>query len=143
MMGTRTPNLSQAVHDLGDGRGRLFGIHGDAHQFRAGARQRHHLVDRAGHIGRVGVGHGLDDNRMIAAHLDTCHVHHCRRAAGLHCHRSSWEILILALWLWRPPRPVVYSEVVTAVEVYELTTEGGATDFARVIAPARPSDPTA
>ena len=29
---------------------------------------------------------------------------------------------------------VVYSEVVTAVEAYELTTQGGATDFARLIA---------
>jgi hypothetical protein len=28
---------------------------------------------------------------------------------------------------------VVYSEVMTAVEAYELTTQGGATDFARVI----------
>jgi hypothetical protein len=28
----------------------------------------------------------------------------------------------------------LYSEVVTAVEAYELTTEGGATDFARLIA---------
>ena len=28
----------------------------------------------------------------------------------------------------------MYSEVVTAVEAYELTTEGGATDFARLIA---------
>ena len=36
--------------------------------------------------------------------------------------------------LWRPPHRVAYSEVVTAVEAYELTTEGGATDFARLIA---------
>ena len=97
MMGTRTPNLSQAVDDLRNRRGRLLGIHGHAHQLGAGARQRHHLVDGAGHIGRVGVGHRLDDNRMIAAHFHACHVHHCRRAAGLYCHRSSRESLILPL----------------------------------------------
>src|ERR1017187_3366538 len=35
---------------------------------------------------------------------------------------------------WRPARRVVESEEVTAVEGYELTTQGGATDFARLIA---------
>jgi hypothetical protein len=79
----------EAIHNPRDGRRRLFGVHRDAHQFGAGTGQRHHLIHGPGYIGGVRVGHGLDHNRMIAAHFDTCHVYHCRRAAGFHCHRSS------------------------------------------------------
>jgi hypothetical protein len=71
MMGTRTPNCVQRVHDPGHGGGGCFGVHGDADQFRPGARQRHHLVDRGGHVGGIGVGHRLHDNRMRAPDLHT------------------------------------------------------------------------
>src|SRR5580692_2721442 len=96
--------LVEAVHDFRNSRGRLFGIHRDADQFGAGARQRHYLIHGAGHIGGVGVGHGLHDNRMIAANFDTCYVYHYRCSAELHCHRSSRGTLILALWVFRPLR---------------------------------------
>jgi hypothetical protein len=88
--------LIEAVHNLRDGRGRLLGVHRDPHQFGARPRQRHHLIYGAGHIGGVGVGHGLHDNRIIAADFDACHIYRCRYAAGLHCHRSSRGTLILA-----------------------------------------------
>ncbi len=38
--------LIQRLDDLGHRARGLFGVHGDAHQFRAGLGQRHHLVDR-------------------------------------------------------------------------------------------------
>jgi hypothetical protein len=78
---------------------------------------------------------------MIAANFDTCHVYYGRRAAGLYCHRSSRGTLILALWVWRAPCRGVWREIVKAVEAYELTTQGGATDFARLIAAFGPYCP--
>jgi hypothetical protein len=64
MMGTRTPNIVQRIDDLRDGRGGGFGVHGDAHQLGAGARQRHHLIDGGSDVGGVRVGHGLDHDRI-------------------------------------------------------------------------------
>ncbi len=90
--------LVERVDDLRHGGGGLLGVHGDAHQFGAGARQRHHLVDGGRHVGRIGVGHRLHDDRMIAADLDTSDVHHYRLAAGFYSHRflpaiaPPWEL---------------------------------------------------
>ena len=51
------------------GRG-LGTIDGDAHQLGAGARERSDLSGRRLDIGRVGIGHRLDDDRGIAAQRD-------------------------------------------------------------------------
>ena len=74
MIGTRTPNLSQRVDDLRNGRGGLVGVDGDADQFGAGASQRHHLIDGRRDIGGVGVGHRLDNDRMGAADFDSADI---------------------------------------------------------------------
>jgi hypothetical protein len=63
---------------------RVFGIDRHADQLRAGLRQRHHLIDRGRNIGRIGIGHGLYDNRMITPDLHTANVHHDRLTAGLY-----------------------------------------------------------
>src|ERR1035437_3109416 len=76
------------IHNPRDGGGGGFGVYGHAHQFRPGARQRHHLVDRGCHVGGIGVGHRLDDNRMISADFDTSHVDHYRLAARFYCHET-------------------------------------------------------
>src|ERR1019366_8635470 len=76
----------ERVHDPGNGGGGLLCVHGDPNEFGAGARQRHHLVHRGGRVGGVGVGHGLHDDRMIAANLHPSHVHDGRLAAESHCH---------------------------------------------------------
>ena len=62
--------LAQVVADMRHGGGGLVAIHGDAHQFRAGARQRRNLRDGALDIGGVGVGHRLHDDRRAAADGD-------------------------------------------------------------------------
>ena len=79
MMGTRTPNLSSVSTIFGTARGRFVGVDGDAHQLGAGVGQRHHLIHRRRHVGGIGVGHGLDDDGVVAADLHTSDVdrHDC------------------------------------------------------------------
>lgn len=60
----------QFLADRRYGAGRLFGIDGDAHQFRTGAGQLKCLFGGRGGIGRVGVGHGLHHHRGGAADGD-------------------------------------------------------------------------
>ena len=60
---------------------RIVGIHGDANQFRAGARQLHDLIHGCGGIGRIGVGHRLHDDRMVSADIHSTDVHHDGLAA--------------------------------------------------------------
>ena len=62
--------LAQAVADVRHGGGGFLAVDGDAHQFRAGARQRRDLRDRALDIGGVGVGHRLHHDRRAAADGD-------------------------------------------------------------------------
>ena len=81
--------LVQAIHDLRYRRGCLLRIHRHPHQFRAGSRQRHYLIHGPGHIRRIGIGHRLNNNRMIAANHHTRHIDNRRRAAQLYCHRTS------------------------------------------------------
>jgi hypothetical protein len=57
----------QPFADLRHGGGALVAVDGDADDFRAGAMQRGDLCDGGIHVGRVGVGHRLDDDRRIAA----------------------------------------------------------------------------
>ena len=63
--------LVELLDDVGNGRGSLVVVHGDAHQFRPGAGQRRHLLHRRGHVGRVSVGHGLHHNRCIRPYAHT------------------------------------------------------------------------
>ncbi len=60
----------QALADLRHGGGGLVAVDGDAHQLRARAGELRDLRHRAVDVGRVGVGHGLHDDRRAAAHRD-------------------------------------------------------------------------
>ena len=53
---------------------RLVAVDGHAHHFRAGARQRRDLLRRRLHVGGVGIGHRLHDDRCAAADGDLAHV---------------------------------------------------------------------
>jgi hypothetical protein len=61
------PRLSRPSTICGNRRRGVFVIHCDAHNFRAGQSQGRDLFNRAGNVGRVGVGHGLDDDRNLPA----------------------------------------------------------------------------
>ena len=52
----------EPLADLRDGGGALVAVDGDAHDLGAGAVQRGDLRDRLVDVGRVGVGHRLDDH---------------------------------------------------------------------------------
>ena len=52
------------------GGGGLVAIDGDADELGAGLGQRRDLADRRLDVGRVGVGHRLNDDRRAAADLD-------------------------------------------------------------------------
>ena len=73
----------QLLADVRDGLGRLLAVHRDADEFGAGAGQGGHLLRGALGIGRVGVGHGLDDDGGAAAHRDVAHLHGDRGPAVL------------------------------------------------------------
>ena len=60
----------EPLADRRDRGGRLAGVHGDAHQLRARARQRFHLARRAGDVRGVGIGHRLHDDGRAAADAD-------------------------------------------------------------------------
>jgi hypothetical protein len=47
--------------------GGLLCVDGDTHELRAGPRKFLHLNGRTDRISGIGIGHGLDDNRCIAA----------------------------------------------------------------------------
>ena len=64
------PALVQSLHDRRNRRGGLLVVHRNAHNLRPGHRQRSNLLDGAGDIGRVGVGHRLHDNRDLPAHAN-------------------------------------------------------------------------
>ncbi len=98
----------QPALDLGDGGGRLGDVHGDAHDLRARRGERRDLRRRAGDVGRVGAGHGLDDHRCAAAHLDvadldadramkTCDVHGRPANGARAVHRSPRALSRFAL----------------------------------------------
>ncbi len=57
----------EPVADMRHGGGRLVAIDGDAHELRAGARQRRDLPRRRLDVGGVGVGHRLHGDRRAAA----------------------------------------------------------------------------
>ena len=78
---------AELVQGLDDARHRARGllrVDRDAHQLRASLRQRHHLVDRRGSIGGVGVGHGLDHDGIVPADQ-----HRARSETHGHSHRAA------------------------------------------------------
>ena len=64
----------QPVADDRHGRRRLVAVHRDAHDFRAGARQLHDLLDGRINIGGIGIGHGLHDNGGTTAHHHAANI---------------------------------------------------------------------
>ena len=60
----------EPLADVRHGRRGLGAVDGDAHELGAGARQRRDLGGRRLDIGRVGIGHRLDDDGRIAAERD-------------------------------------------------------------------------
>ena len=59
----------------------LFAVDGDADDLRPGAGERRRLRRRPLHVGGVGVGHRLDDDRAIAADRHVAHIYGDRLAA--------------------------------------------------------------
>ncbi len=72
----------EPLADVRHGRRGLVAVDGDAHDLRAGAGQRRDLRDRRVDIGRVGVGHRLDDDRRAAADDDAADPHGDARAGA-------------------------------------------------------------
>ena len=66
--------------NYGNGLGCFFGVDGNANQLGAGTREGHDLINGSGGIGCVRIGHGLDDDRMIAADPNSAYVHRNRFA---------------------------------------------------------------
>ena len=60
----------EPVADVRHGGRRLVAIDGDAHELRAGARERRDLARRRLDVGGVGVGHRLHRDRRAAADRD-------------------------------------------------------------------------
>ncbi len=57
----------EPLADMRHGRGGLGAVDGDAHELGARPRQRRDLLGRSIDVGRVGIGHRLDDDGRIAA----------------------------------------------------------------------------
>ena len=74
--------LEQTLFDMRDGSGGLLAVNGNAHQFRSGTGQRHHLFDGRVNIGRIGIGHGLHDNRRAPAHTNALDINRHALMAG-------------------------------------------------------------
>ena len=55
--------------DFGDGSGGFFGVDGNAHDFGAGLIKLNNLPGCSSRIFGGCVGHGLDEDRMIAADI--------------------------------------------------------------------------
>jgi hypothetical protein len=68
-------DVAEAPDDLGDGLRGLVGVDGDADELAAGAGEVLDLLGGAGGVGRIGVRHRLDDDRVIAADAYAADVH--------------------------------------------------------------------
>ncbi len=86
----------ERVDDLGDGLGGGFGVDSDAHELGAGLGERHDLIDGGGGVSSVGVGHGLDHDGVVAAHLDVADFDGHRFAPRKCSHWASVESHIVA-----------------------------------------------
>ena len=79
--------VAQAVADLGHPGGRGAVVDRDPHDLRARLGELGHLAGGAHGVGRVGVGHRLDDHRRAAADVDAADA---REVAGFGGARRSW-----------------------------------------------------
>src|SRR5580765_3564778 len=70
------------------GRRRGFVVHRHPHELAAGLVQGTDLGHRGGHVGGVGIGHRLDDDRVSTAHLHATHVHDHATSAAVCGHAS-------------------------------------------------------
>ena len=75
-------HAQQPLFDVRHGGGGFIAVHGDAHEFRAGSRQRRHLAGGRLHIGRVRIGHRLNDDRCASADRDIADLHRDRLVPG-------------------------------------------------------------
>jgi hypothetical protein len=62
--------IGGSAHDLGHGGRRLFVVHRNAYELRAGSSERNDLRRRRRSVGSIGVRHRLDDDRIGAAYRD-------------------------------------------------------------------------
>ena len=72
--------------DGGHGTGRVVGIDRHTHEFTAGCVQRTHLRGGCGRIGRIGIGHGLDDDRVRTANQNAAHADRYGGTSRTHGH---------------------------------------------------------
>ena len=77
--------LAQLVTDVGHGFCGLIAIDRNADEFRSGAGEIGNLIDRRCDVGRVGVGHRLDDDWRAAADRDAADHHGDGFMTGFHC----------------------------------------------------------
>ena len=83
----RDAHLVEPVANMGNRSCRLVAVDGDAHKFRTRLRQGRRLPRCRLDIGRIGVGHRLDDDRRTTAHDDLTDLDGHRMAA-LACGRE-------------------------------------------------------
>jgi len=69
--GNHHAQIDEPSRDFGDSRGRLVIVDRDADQLRSGCGERRDLGRRARGISRVGVRHGLHDDRMGRPDMDS------------------------------------------------------------------------
>ena len=86
MIGHAHAELVERLDDLGNRARGFVGVDRDAHQLGAGVGQRHHLIHGRLHIGRIGVGHRLDHDRVASADLHTADVDGHRAVARISAH---------------------------------------------------------
>ena len=72
--GCGPPLGGDAFDNIGNGLGGGVVVYGDADHLRAGAGEGRDLLDGGLNVGRVGVGHGLDDDGSLRAHADATDV---------------------------------------------------------------------
>ena len=73
-------------NDGGHGACRVVGIDRHTHEFTTGCVQRTHLRGGGGHIGRIGIGHGLDDDRVRTANQNAAHADRYGGTSRTHGH---------------------------------------------------------
>jgi hypothetical protein len=94
---------AEAILDVRNRGGSLVAIDGDAHELGAGAGERRHLPGGSLHVGGIGVGHRLDDDRAAAADAHTSDVHRYGLVAPLWGQRDPtcsilWQAYVTSAW---------------------------------------------
>jgi hypothetical protein len=80
------------AHDVRHRAGRRLGVHGDAHQLAACRVKGPDLGRRAVHVGRVRIGHGLDDDGTGIADRHAAHVDRDRLPPRGSTHAAQYTI---------------------------------------------------